>query len=186
MTFKEDSKGKIQIFPSRCALHGTLARTTTSLWLLFLCFCLFLCLCLSISLPSPVPSSSKGAQPLSSVRLCDPMDYSPAGSSVHGLLQARMLEWLAISYSRGSSRPRDWSWISCISCIGRRVLYHCAWEASSKGSLYSVSPRTVQISSILPHNPDIRMCYKYKCFDNQATVSEILLCPKIIKQQTLA
>ena len=35
--------------------------------------------------------------------LCDPMDYSPPGSSVHGDLQARMLEWIAISYSRGSS-----------------------------------------------------------------------------------
>ena len=57
MTFKEDSKGKIQIFPSLCALPGTLARMTTSLWFLFLCFCLFLCLCLSISLPSPIPSS---------------------------------------------------------------------------------------------------------------------------------
>ena len=54
---------------------------------------------------------------------------------------------------------------------------------SSKGSLYSVSPRTVQISNILPHNPYIRMCYKYKCFHNQATASEILLCPKIIKTE---
>ena len=115
MTFKEDSKGKIQIFPSRCALHGTLARTTTSLWLLFLCFCLFLCLCLSISLPSPVPSSSKGAQPLSSVRLCDPMDYSPAGSSVHGILQIRILEWVAIPFSKGFSWPRDQTWVSCIA-----------------------------------------------------------------------
>ena len=39
--------------------------------------------------------------------LCDPMDYSPPGSSVHGIFQARILEWVAISYSRGSSRPRD-------------------------------------------------------------------------------
>ena len=39
--------------------------------------------------------------------LCDPMDYSPPGSSVHGILQARILEWVAISSSRGSSQPRD-------------------------------------------------------------------------------
>ena len=39
--------------------------------------------------------------------LCDPMECSLPGSSVHGILQARVLEWVAISFSRGSSRPRD-------------------------------------------------------------------------------
>ena len=39
--------------------------------------------------------------------LCDPMDYSLPGSSVHGVSQARILEWVAISFSRGSSGPRD-------------------------------------------------------------------------------
>ena len=39
--------------------------------------------------------------------LCDPRDCNPPGSSVHGILQARMLEWVAISSSRGSSQPRD-------------------------------------------------------------------------------
>ena len=39
--------------------------------------------------------------------LCHPMDCSPPGFSVHGILQARILEWVAISFSRGSSRPRD-------------------------------------------------------------------------------
>ena len=38
---------------------------------------------------------------------CDPMDYSPPGSSVHGILQARILEWVAFPFSRGSSQPRD-------------------------------------------------------------------------------
>ena len=38
---------------------------------------------------------------------CDPVDRSPPGPSVHGVLQARMLEWVAISFSRGSSQPRD-------------------------------------------------------------------------------
>ena len=52
--------------------------------------------------------------------LCHPMDCSPLGSSVHGISQARILEWVTISISRGSSRARDQT---CISCIGRWVLY---------------------------------------------------------------
>ena len=55
---------------------------------------------------------------LSHIRLCDPVDCSPPGSSVHGILQARILEWVAISFSRGSSRPRDQTQISRIA--GRR------------------------------------------------------------------
>ena len=47
--------------------------------------------------------------------LCNPMDYSPPGSSVHGILQARTLEWVAIFYSRISSWPKDWTWVSCIA-----------------------------------------------------------------------
>ena len=53
--------------------------------------------------------------------LSDPMDCSPPGASVHENFQARMLEWGAISYSRGSSQPRD---RTLVSCIARRVLYH--------------------------------------------------------------
>ena len=45
--------------------------------------------------------------------LCDLMDCCPPGSSVHGILQARILEWVAIPSSRGSSRPRDWTQVSC-------------------------------------------------------------------------
>ena len=55
--------------------------------------------------------------------LCDPMDYSPPDSSVHGILQARILEWVAMPSSRGSSRLRDRTHVSYISCTGRRVLY---------------------------------------------------------------
>ena len=62
--------------------------------------------------------------------LCNAMDYSPPGSCVHGIFQARILEWVATFYSRGSSQPRDWTHISCISCSGRWILDHCAtWEA---------------------------------------------------------
>ena len=64
--------------------------------------------------------------------LCDPVDCSPPSSSVHGILQARILKWIAISFSGRSSQPRDQTHISCISCIGRRILFHWAsWEAQS-------------------------------------------------------
>ena len=67
----------------------------------------------------------------SCLTLCDPMDCSPPGSSVHGILQARILEWVAISFSRGSSWSRNWTWVSCIA--GRlftdwatRKTYNCS------------------------------------------------------------
>ena len=47
--------------------------------------------------------------------LCNLMDASPLGSSVYGILQARILEWVAISFSRGSSQPMDQTWVSCIA-----------------------------------------------------------------------
>ena len=56
--------------------------------------------------------------------LCDPMDCSPPGFSDHGTLQARILAWVGISSSRGSSWPRDPTCASSVSCIGGRVLYH--------------------------------------------------------------
>ena len=51
---------------------------------------------------------------LSHIWLCDPMDCSAPGSSVHGIFQGRILEWVAVSFSRASSPPRDWTWVSCI------------------------------------------------------------------------
>ena len=56
--------------------------------------------------------------------LRNPMDYSPPYSSVHGILQARILECVAISFSRGSFQPRDRTLVSCISYIGSQILYH--------------------------------------------------------------
>ena len=47
--------------------------------------------------------------------LCDPMDCGPPGSSVHGILQARILGWVVIPFPRGSSWPRDWTQVSCIA-----------------------------------------------------------------------
>ena len=56
--------------------------------------------------------------------LCDRIVCGLSVSSVHGIFQAGILEWVAISFSRGSFRPRDQTHISCVSCIGRRILYH--------------------------------------------------------------
>ena len=59
--------------------------------------------------------------------LCSPVDCSSPGSSAHGIFQARILEWVAISSSRGSSWPRD---RTLVSWIGRQILYHLAtWKA---------------------------------------------------------
>ena len=58
--------------------------------------------------------------------LCDPMDCSPPGSPVRGMLQARILEWVALPLSRESSRPRDRTCISCNSQHCRLILYHLA------------------------------------------------------------
>ena len=60
----------------------------------------------------------------SCLTLCDPMDSSPPGSSVHGIVQARILKWLATPSSKGSSTRRSRTQVSGISCIGRLVLYH--------------------------------------------------------------
>ena len=55
---------------------------------------------------------------------------NPPGSSVHGIFPARLLEQFAISFSRGSAWPKDWTHVSGISCIGTWILYHWAtWEA---------------------------------------------------------
>ena len=74
------------------------------------CVCVYVCVC---------------AQLLQScLTLCDPMDCSPPGSTVHGTVHARILEWVAMPSFRGSSQPRDQTFVSCVSCIGTCVLYH--------------------------------------------------------------
>ena len=58
--------------------------------------------------------------------LCDLIDCSSPGSPVHGISQARILEWVAISSSKGYSQPRDWTRVSCTACIVRQILYRWA------------------------------------------------------------
>ena len=90
-----------------------------------------------------------------------PMDCSLPDSSVHGISQARILEWVAISHSRGSFWPRDQTRVSCISCSGRWILYHdSTWEAWLRAeamallSTFSITDFASSVSissSYLPH-----------------------------------
>ena len=89
----------------------------------------------------------------SCLTLCDPMDCSPPGSSVHGILQARILEWVAISFFRGSSQPRDQTCISYVSCTGRWIFYHLHHLRS----------------------PNIYICVSFKCSQRRQNVFTSLL-----------
>ena len=68
----------------------------------------------------------------SCLTLCSPMDCNPPGFCDHGILQARILEWVVIPFSRVSSWPRD---LTCVSCIGRGILY--CWATGKAPLKYS-------------------------------------------------
>ena len=81
--------------------------------------------------------------------LCDPMDCNLPGSFVHGIFQARVLEWVAISFSRGSSQSRDWTWVSRI--VGRCFTIWATREVPNTG----IEPRSPalqadSVPSVLP------------------------------------
>ena len=83
---------KWRILVSNCPCLAMAARAPV-------CVCVCVCVLVTQSCPS----------------LCNPMDSSPPASSIHGILQARIQEWVAISFSRGSSQPRDQTWVSYIA-----------------------------------------------------------------------
>ena len=86
----------------------------------------------------------------SCLTLCDPTDCSPPGSSVHGILQARTLEWVSIPFSRGSSWPRDQTGVSC---IGRWILYHLSHQGNkSRNSSCATYRCRIQKSSRKDHS----------------------------------
>ena len=86
---------------------------------------------------------------------CDPMDCNPLGSSVHAIFQSRILEWVAISFCRGSSRPRH---PTHISCNGRWILYHL----SHLGSPLSLSAKTKGFPSSFLKGPCLMCDYIYR------------------------
>ena len=104
---------------------------------------------------------------LNHVGLCEPMDGGPPGSSVHGILQARILEWVAISSSRGSCPHRE-IWTG-ISCIGRRILYH----RDTREAL-SICMRTSVRACVLTHLNHVGLCEPMDCGPPGSSVHGIL------------
>ena len=101
------------------------------------------------------------------------MDCSPPVYSLHETSQARILEWVAISFSRGSSQPRDRTWASC---LGRRVLYHWAtreahWHWGQTGKYLPVSP-----TPMLP-SPRLACCHR-STWNNPSSQVRILTLPR--------
>ena len=76
--------------------------------------------------------------------LCDPVDCSLPGSSIHGILQARILEWVAISFSRGSSRPRDQTQVSRIG--GRRFNLWATREAPRVLNIVNIAAMNIEVN----------------------------------------
>ena len=85
-----------------------------------LCVCVCVCVCVKVTQLCLTP--------------CDAMDCSSPGSSVHGILQARIQEWIAIPFSRGSSWPKNWTQVSCIA--GR---FFTVWATRKAGTNYILS-----------------------------------------------
>ena len=110
--------------------------------------CHFLLQCMKVK------SGSEVAQPCPTLH--DPMDCSPPGSSVHGILQARILEWVAISFSRGSSQPRDRTWVSHIGgrSFNLRATREAKTDALNSGSETSLGIHLMKGLSLAENVPD--------------------------------
>ena len=132
--------------------------------------------------PTPTPSNGLGCSWIKLLLLCclltktclilwDPMDCSPPGSSVHGISQARILEWVAISFSRAPSWPKDWIQVSCtegrffivwatvvqfssVQSLSHVWLFAAPWIAGRQASLSITISRTslrlTSIESVMP------------------------------------
>ena len=87
----------------------------------------------------------------SCLTLWDPMDRSWPGFSAHGILQARILGWMAMPSSRASCQHRDWTHVSHVSCTGRQLLYYCiTWEAPRNSHHLLINIPVTKSSTNLP------------------------------------
>ena len=111
---------------------------------------------------------------------CNPMECSPPGSSVHGTSQVRLLDWVAIYFSRGSFQPRDGN---CVSCIGKRILYcqplgkpciECAYCKKSSNEFFKF-----HTSWLLPPDLDISAPYK-----EHSHLTQLLSLYKLVDHDT--
>ena len=114
---------------------------------------------------------NESVRSLSCVQLCDPMDCSLPGSSVHGILQARILEWVAISFSRGSSRPRDQTWVSSIAG-GIFIIWATRdTQPKHKYMLKRILLNVVQYLAIMNFQFFLPVSCFYHCFGPKANIS---------------
>ena len=109
-------KGSIGAIPDM-----SLQSEATNIWKVYNCKC-FECWTKSLQL---------------CLTLCNPVDCTLPGSSVHGILQARILEWIAISFSRGSSWPKRDK--ALVTCIGRWILYYLSYQSGRLCIVYTYS-----------------------------------------------
>ena len=98
---------------------------------------------------------------------CDPMDCSPPASSVHGILQARILEQVAISSSRASSQPRDQT---RVSCIGSCCLCHWATWETQEGNCSKETAGPKQSHCTKPQVNNIRLDTQANCSVNHSGI----------------
>ena len=120
----------------------------------------------------------------SCLTLCDLMGYSRPGCSVRGILQARILEWVAMPSSRGSSRPRDETRVFYVSCIGRQILHHqrhlgsplypSAVQWSSCVQLFA-TPRTAAHQASLSFTVSLSLL-KLMSIESVMTSNHLILC----------
>ena len=92
---------------------------------------------------------------------CSPMDCSPPGSSDHGISQARILEQVAISFSRGSSQPKDQTWFSSIPSIDRWVLYCWATREAQNNKIKYILNTTKRLPRWLSSKESACKCRFY-------------------------
>ena len=104
---------------------------------------------------------------------CNPMNCSPSGSSVHGIFQAKILEWVAIAFSRGSSWPRDWTQVSCMqadSLLSELPMNSHVTNTHNKLSWKDIFFK-IKSSMLLSHFSCVRLCVTPQTAAHQAPLS---------------
>ena len=114
-TFSSEKKVHLKLYPLNSShFPPPLSPWESPFYFLFLWMWL-LCISPISGIRQHLSLCGEGLVAKSCLTLYDPMGCSPPGSSLHGTFQARILEWVAIPSSRGSSQPKDWTWIFCIA-----------------------------------------------------------------------
>ena len=116
----------------------------------FVCVCVCVCVCVHTHVLSHSVMSVK--------LLATPWTIACQAPFVHEILQARILERVAISYSRVSSWPRTWTQVSCVFCTGRRILYHCAKMQNKQDITPQCSPAAKEEKSLMATQGTIKWC----------------------------